>query len=243
MVAFDPYTTLYGESDGLVDIHSVMTSKNNYNNSSNPSYTSSSKNYASSYSNSCESNNKSNRHRPESVVSDSLNATCYRLGSVSQDTFFCLWDLKDDYLRQSYSRPRSSTIVSGRKASASNNHNSTTVNSAPSSNNSCNKTNSLKDDKDSSSNSFASKFASLNFGDKKDKNSSADSDKHKRSLSSGGRNSTNNISARSKEARNATSKTSTATNNCSSVDVKGAFFRDCTIYFSCCKLRGRDIHL
>lgn len=209
VVAFDPYTTLYGEMDGIADIHNEEAY--NRNNS----------NYGSSErGDKLRNATKVPNSRPNSVVSDGLNATCYRLGSVGQDTLLCLWDLKDDYLRQSYYRPRSSTVVSGVGVSGSSagatNQTNASVNSTSSKSN-----NHVKDSGSSggggserdasthhplSANSFTAKFASLNFGEKRDK--SADKD-HKRSLSLAGRNSSSNLS-RKDTRNNCAGNTSTA---------------------------------
>ncbi|XP_049287397.1 WD repeat-containing protein 20 isoform X2 [Anopheles funestus] len=42
-------------------------------------------------------------------------ATCYRLGSVSQDTQICLWDITEDVLRQSFGRVVKSANHTGKK--------------------------------------------------------------------------------------------------------------------------------
>ena len=183
VVAFDPYTTLYGEMDGVADIHSEDT----YNRK-NSNYNSSSDN----------KNNKSRNKtpapnsRPNSVVSDGLNATCYRLGSVSQDTFLCLWDLKDDYLRQSYYRPRSSTVVSGARSGCSNaataNNSTSAVHSAKPV---ANHTTAFETPPHHalSANSLTARLASLNFGDRRTNASEKD---HKRSSSLASRNHSSN---------------------------------------------------
>lgn len=46
-----------------------------------------------------------------SNTTDSAPVTSYRLGSVAQDTFLCLWDLSDDVLRQPVGRSRASILV------------------------------------------------------------------------------------------------------------------------------------
>lgn len=40
--------------------------------------------------------------RDSAVMSDKIGTSSYRLGSVSQDTQLCLWDITEDILRQSY---------------------------------------------------------------------------------------------------------------------------------------------
>lgn len=53
--------------------------------------------------------------------------TCYRLGSVGQDTQLCLWDITDDILRQKPCSKTRNTVVSG-SVSPSSNSNKTSQN-------------------------------------------------------------------------------------------------------------------
>ena len=228
VVAFDPYTTLYGEMDGVVDVHNGDSyNRNNYGSDERGG----------------KSRNKVSvpNSRPNSVVSDGLNATCYRLGSVGQDTFLCLWDLKDDYLKQSYYRPRSSTVVSGNRSSSGgtssgNNPNTSTITPLTISANStqnCTKqsisntlntssttttSNHIKDESSShhtlSANSLTAKLASLNFGDKKNSD-------HKRSLSLASRNHSGNLSRKDAKANAEHAASNNSTNNSSSTSTTG----------------------
>lgn len=85
VVAFDPYTTSYANWNGddfSDDENPKNDDKNGYD-----------------YTNHVGSESIATTvHR--SPASDKL-ATCYRLGSVSQDTQLCLWDITEDVLRQS----------------------------------------------------------------------------------------------------------------------------------------------
>ncbi|XP_011496285.1 PREDICTED: WD repeat-containing protein 20 isoform X2 [Ceratosolen solmsi marchali] len=92
VVAFDPYTTSYGEHDpdfsGSDDEMSVTHNNHNHIHEKAKRLSTTSQNIHSNR-NSCSS---------ELRVS---GGTCYRLGSVSQDTQLCLWDITEDVLRQS----------------------------------------------------------------------------------------------------------------------------------------------
>ncbi|XP_018015188.1 WD repeat-containing protein 20-like, partial [Hyalella azteca] len=200
VVAFDPYTTLYGEMDGVVMHNEESYNRNNYNSTER----------------SGKVRNKPPiiNSRPNSVVSDGLNATCYRLGSVGQDTLLCLWDLKDDYLRQSYYRPRSSTVVSnvGSDGCPSNNTIAHSSSLSANSTQNCNKSsNHVKDANNStgppsalSSNSLTAKLASLNFVDRRGGDKTSDKD-HKRSMSLAGRNSSSNLHKKDSRSNNCSS--------------------------------------
>ncbi|KAL7646443.1 UNVERIFIED_CONTAM: hypothetical protein RMT77_003356 [Armadillidium vulgare] len=169
VVAFDPYTTVYADDLDCTEDRlkqNVINGKASVNSSSTAS--------------------NSTRN---SVSSDGLvmPVTSYRLGSVGQDTLLCLWDLKDDVLRQPYFRPRSSTVVSSSKSSGnvsvntySSQQTSSVQNSSAKPNNHL-RENLINNDHSHSysSNSFTAKLANLNFGEKKDK---PEKD-HKRSLS------------------------------------------------------------
>ena len=170
VVAFDPYNTLYADIDSL-DMYNEDTSKHNsFINDVRPA----------------KANDGSPNSNRNSVVSDGLSmpVLCYRLGSVSHDTLLCLWDLKDDSLRQPYYRPRSSTKVNSSKGegggglSGSGGSGTSHSNLSEGSHHSLNaKSNNVKDTSGSgdishhshSSNSLTAKLANLNFGEKKDK--------------------------------------------------------------------------
>jgi len=49
-----------------------------------------------------------------SVSENTRLPACYRLGSVSQDTQLCLWDLTEDILKQPFGKSRPTTTASGR---------------------------------------------------------------------------------------------------------------------------------
>ncbi|CAL4086669.1 unnamed protein product [Meganyctiphanes norvegica] len=173
VVAFDSYTTIYGgDSDSIDECNDDTTKHNNYGND------------VRGKSNNTTSNPNSNRN---SVASDGigLNVSSYRLGSVGQDTYLCLWDLKDETLRQPFVRPRSNTIINnstggGGGGSQRESNQSSSANA---------KSNNVKESSvgsdtshhSHSSNSLTAKLANLNFGEKKDKEK-VDKD-HKRTLS------------------------------------------------------------
>ncbi|ROT76072.1 putative WD-repeat protein [Penaeus vannamei] len=122
-----------------------------------------------------------------------LSVTSYRLGSVGQDTLLCLWDLKDDVLRQPYLRPRSSTVVSssgGVGSTVSGHQTSQSVANAKCNNVKESSVGSDASHHSHSTNSLTAKLANLNFGEKKDKEKGEKD--HKRSLSLASKNSTQN---------------------------------------------------
>ncbi|XP_053681969.1 WD repeat-containing protein 20 [Sabethes cyaneus] len=97
VVAFDPYTTSYSNwdcGDFSEDENSVNDgcNKNRFNTINRSS-----------------SETSTTKRRPPSTCRNSMStteklATSYRLGSVSQDTQLCLWDITEDVLRQSIGR-------------------------------------------------------------------------------------------------------------------------------------------
>lgn len=96
VVAFDPYTTLssWDQKDDFSD------DENQYDQSNgNPSSSSTSKRIRSS----------SIRDSTLSSNGPDSKLICYRLGSVSQDTQLCLWDITEDILRPHH-RVRLSTL-------------------------------------------------------------------------------------------------------------------------------------
>lgn len=95
VVAFDPYTTSYSKWDGpdfSDDENSMNMSDNNYRFSNNDE-------------SGGDSFSSSRRQTNNTSIKDTLGSeklpTSYRLGSVSQDTQLCLWDITEDVLRQS----------------------------------------------------------------------------------------------------------------------------------------------
>jgi WD repeat-containing protein 20 len=87
VVAFDPYTTF-----SSWDTNDFSDDENQYE---------------------LPSNNNSKRNRSSSIRDSTISAPdkmiCYRLGSVSQDTQLCLWDITEDILRPHH-RVRLSTL-------------------------------------------------------------------------------------------------------------------------------------
>ncbi|KAG5670143.1 hypothetical protein PVAND_000425 [Polypedilum vanderplanki] len=93
VVAFDPYTTL-----SSWDQNDFSDDENQYE--------------LSSINNSNSNNNNNRRVRSASIRDSTLapeKMICYRLGSVSQDTQLCLWDITEDVLRPHH-RVRLSTL-------------------------------------------------------------------------------------------------------------------------------------
>lgn len=90
VVAFDPFTTL-----SSWDQNDFSDDENQYD----------------------QSNGNSKRIRSSSIRDSTLSSAgpdnkliCYRLGSVSQDTQLCLWDITEDILRPHHHRVRLSTL-------------------------------------------------------------------------------------------------------------------------------------
>ncbi|XP_050068679.1 WD repeat-containing protein 20 [Anopheles maculipalpis] len=115
VVAFDPYTTSYssalGEGDELSDEEvSLSEQQRNHHHHHHPG------------SNYChpDGTGVAAAKQPGPAQCDKLStqnrlATCYRLGSVSQDTQICLWDITEDVLRQSFGRVVKSANHTGKK--------------------------------------------------------------------------------------------------------------------------------
>lgn len=122
-------------------------------------------------------------------TTDSNNVTCYRFGSVGQDTLICLWDLTEDVLKQSRTMTASSLASSSNDSAANNaaskaspssivsmsscQSRSNHVNNSPASSS---KDSGLVDvasncsgNSANTSTSLTQRLASLNFGDRKDK--------------------------------------------------------------------------
>lgn len=97
-IAFDPYCTMYRESDDGAygsDEEIAVPSESN-----SPSTD------ATHRTSSCVSPSE-----PLVPSNDSKQITSYRIGSVGQDTHLCLWDLTDDVLRQPVGRSRTSILL------------------------------------------------------------------------------------------------------------------------------------
>ncbi|XP_011312695.1 WD repeat-containing protein 20 isoform X2 [Fopius arisanus] len=176
VVAFDPFTTSYGEpdpdfsgSDDEAITHINHT--NHYHEKSKRTSTAS-------------QGLNSNRNSCGSELRVP-GGTCYRLGSVSEDTQLCLWDITEDVLRQPVcAKQRASTAGSGSFTSSGNfnSGNGSTSNHINSKHNNMN--NISKDERNdttasvavSTVNSLTQRFAGLGFGDRK-------GDNHKRNFS------------------------------------------------------------
>jgi len=112
------------------------------------------------------------QQQPQSDDGDRI--TCYRLGSVGEDTLLCLWDLTEDLLRKASSSAaaaaKSGALSTGGQASPD----------ARLSSSSVSKGGGKKSSEEGSSekSSLSQRLASLNFGEKRE---------HKRNFSFGGR--------------------------------------------------------
>lgn len=157
VVAFDPYTTTIANSSSAVNIGTEEDGKHDCN-----------------------------KKLPSAECNRLETTTCYRLGSVGQDTQLCLWDITEDVLRQPIcSRTRTSAANSVSSGNGSAGGSGCLVNS-----NKCNsvQSNSIHNkDKENladsnthnSPPSFTQRLAGLGgFGDRKDS-----SGNHKRNLS------------------------------------------------------------
>ena len=182
-VAFDQYTTLINDCDGMDfngsdedfgnhppnrSNHSLLQDRFNYN-----------KNRGSTRSNQSQGSTMRNS---VADVKTPLPITSYRFGSIGQDTVVCLWDLTEDVLRQPVGRTRTSTIIPPNTAGLP------TANSIPNAKaNSVVKDGPLADGHAHGHNShthtsLTQKFATLALGDhKKDKDH--DKKEHKRNFS------------------------------------------------------------
>jgi len=130
-----------------------------------------------------------------SASSPNSSITCYRFGSVGQDTLICLWDLTEDILKLSTARHRARTAEGASSAPLPKNakdtghmshSNSVTSKDSglavdtSSSNHSSGASTSSTEKNSSSTNSLSHKLASLNFG-------GARESQHKRAFSLPGR--------------------------------------------------------
>ncbi|KYN27018.1 WD repeat-containing protein 20 [Trachymyrmex cornetzi] len=195
VVAFDPYTTSYGDHDpdfSGSDDETTM-SHNNHNHFHEKSHRLSTTSQSGGV--------HSNRNSCSSELRMS-GGTCYRLGSVSQDTQLCLWDITEDVLRQpvcAKQRPSAACSTSGGTLSSSGTFNSgngaaTTVNHHSNSNAKHNNSNNVNFKENASGNnetsnnssstnaavatvnSLTQRLAGLGFGERK-------GDNHKRNFS------------------------------------------------------------
>lgn len=181
VVAFDPYTTSYGEHDpDFSGSDDEIITQHNYNHVRERPYRISTTSQG----------GQSNRNSYGSELRVS-GGTCYRLGSVSQDTQLCLWDITEDVLRQpvcSKQRPSfiGSLSTTGNPASGNgatsnnfsnhkyNNLNNVNLKETPSGNEGGNSASANA--AVSTVNSLTQRLAGLGFGERK-------SDNHKRNFS------------------------------------------------------------
>ena len=130
-----------------------------------------------------------NNNHNSSSKDSADNVTCYRFGSVGQDTLICLWDLTEDVLKQS----RSMNTIHAAKSSPSslisiisrgplvNHHHSPAVSLSKDSglvdaSSNCSSSNSASTTGNTTgghNNSLTQRLASLNFVDRKDKRNSS----------------------------------------------------------------------
>lgn len=173
VVAFDPYTTSYGDQDA-VDFSGGSDDETQsqviHNHIGNCNFSSGS---------------SRNRNSSGSEV-NRLNATCYRLGSVGQDTQLCFWDITEDVLRQPVcSKQRTSNFASSAGDSGVKSGNGSATKHNASSSVKCNNVTTNKETSSDvpvhnhSNTSLTQRLAGFGFGDRKE-NSSL----HKRNLSS-----------------------------------------------------------
>ena len=181
VVAFDPYTTSYGDHDpDFSGSDDEIIPQHNYNHvRERPHRLSTTSQGGQSNRNSCGS---------ELRVS---GGTCYRLGSVSQDTQLCLWDITEDVLRQP-ACPKQRPSVVGSLSTAGNPASGNGATSNHFSNHKYNNANNVNLKENASSNesgnsasanaavstvnSLTQRLAGLGFGERK-------SDNHKRNFS------------------------------------------------------------
>jgi len=107
------------------------------------------------------------------------NVTCYRFGSVGQDTMICLWDLTEDILKLSQAQAQSK--AKGKEEAVSLTSKDSGL--VPDSGNCSSGNSSSGSDKAPSTSSLSYKLATLNFGSSSTKESSG----HKRAFSLPGR--------------------------------------------------------
>ncbi|KAL6445269.1 hypothetical protein ACFW04_002255 [Cataglyphis niger] len=194
VVAFDPYTTSYGDHDpdfsGSDDETTMSHSNHNHFHEKSHRLSTTSQGGGGGH---------SNRNSCGSELRMS-GGTCYRLGSVSQDTQLCLWDITEDVLRQPVcAKQRSSvagatsgtlsssgTFNSGNGTAATANHHSNSNTKHNNSNNINFKENASGNENSNNStstnaavatvNSLTQRLAGLGFGERK-------GDNHKRNFS------------------------------------------------------------
>lgn len=166
VVAFDPYTTSYGDHDpdfsGSDDETSMShsTLHNNHHSSSNHvNEVRPPRRRLSSASTGVNRNSCSSELRVS-------GGTCYRLGSVSQDTQLCLWDITEDVLRQQVCAKQRASIAGFNcpaglgNNGATNNHSNNAIVLNSSSTRQHNNSNNVNANKDANSTSTSSAVSS-----------------------------------------------------------------------------------
>lgn len=164
VVAFDPYTTSYTNWDGpdFSDDENPISDFSNHHNHINVHDTNGIEN---------KSPNLSNRPTSSTFRDSFSQSTSYRLGSVSQDTQLCLWDITEDVLRHPLPlrhRLNSSAATGTGLANGDIPNNEIKVikpiasTSGPQNSNSCNSGSSSSSKNNSSCNSNSSKFSTAN---------------------------------------------------------------------------------
>lgn len=192
VVAFDPYTTSYNDTE----CHEFSGSDDESQQTTN--------------------NRKYVSGRNSGDYSGS--AACYRLGSVSQDTQLCLWDITEDVLNQPVcTKSRTSITHSASFVKPSTKNHNTSNDKSLANNAKVNSVNSVKENVNATTNSVSpempaagnttvnsltQRLTNLSFGDKK----TADST-HKRNFSLGSKSSSGNNS----DGKTANSFTNTVT--------------------------------
>lgn len=212
VVAFDPYTTSYSDTE----CHEFSGSDDESQQTTN--------------------NRKYTSGRNSGDLSGS--AACYRLGSVSQDTQLCLWDITEDVLNQpvctksrtSGQLAHSGSFVQSRAAAAAAaagkvtvKNNATNDKTGLVSNAKVNNVNSMKENAVTNSvspepvvstvNSLTQRLAGLSFGDKK----STSENTHKRNFSLGSKSSSGNSDGKTSNsfANSVTLRTKNSSSNSS----------------------------
>ena len=191
-VAFDPYTCTYGDNIDGCDVNGIDIAGSDEELQSPGAK--SNHGPQDSFRGSARSPNNTSSVRSRHTSSDShgLNMTCYRFGSIAQDTTLCLWDLTEDVLRQPMGRHRTSTALShntfAAAAKCSNSFgNSTMLNSVQQSHASegsvYNNNATGIHGPSTVSSSLTQKFATLALGDRKEKEKDHDKKEHKRNFS------------------------------------------------------------
>lgn len=194
VVAFDPYTTLtsWDQNDFSDDENQYEMSTNNNS-----------------------LNNSNKRHRSASIRDSTVapeKLICYRLGSVSQDTQLCLWDITEDVLRPHHHRVRLSTLDSTSNVHQQQQHQNNNINTSSSTQ--CNKTESVQINGDCSSTSGMDR-SSTSLIIKDTNNDSSLSNSHTKLMNSTNNNKLINCVSGGGSSSSSSDNTITNDNNCS----------------------------